>query len=67
VVQHLDADEITYLAEALGESQVLSDGEGSPLGWLCSRTTAAAFPAMAGLNTSRGWTSAAVKEPRLTG
>src|SRR5437667_625745 len=42
------------------------DGEGSPLGWLWTRTRAAAEPAMAGLKTSRGCTRAAVSEPRLT-
>src|SRR5947207_9061721 len=31
-------------------------GVGSPLGWLCSRITAAADSTMAGLNTSRGCT-----------
>src|SRR5207249_7426370 len=31
-----------------------AEGEGSPLGWLWTRMSAAAEPAIAGLNTSRG-------------
>ena len=41
-------------------------GVGSPLGWLCTRITAAAESRTAGWNTSRGWTRLPVRQPIAT-
>jgi len=41
-------------------------GVGSPLGWLCATTNAAALARMIALNTSRGCTIEAVRLPTLT-
>src|SRR5205807_2066552 len=40
-----------------------AEGSAEPEGWLCSKITAAALARITGLNTSRGWTSAAVSDP----
>ena len=41
-------------------------GVGSPLGWLCAMTNAAAFDKQAALKTSRGWTRDASRVPTET-
>ena len=67
------ADNVTLLTRRAGvpEDQGVrwmssGDGDGSPDGWLCTRTTALAESRTAGRKTSRGWTIDVVSEPSDT-